>query len=89
MFFKIVVFKNFANFTGKHVLESLFKKRLQPQTMLFSHGIYEIFKNTFFNRTPLMPASETTIAESFLRFILQLYRKTCYIYNFAEKRAPL
>ena len=53
--------KNFAKFTGKHMCQSLFFDRVQPQacnfiknktpTQVFSCEIYEHFKNTPFNRT--------------------------------------
>ena len=42
MFFKIGVFKNLRNFTGKHLCWSLFFKKLFPCE------IWQIFKNTFF-----------------------------------------
>ena len=46
MFFKIGVLENFAVFTGKkHELE------------VFSGEYCEIFKNSFFYRTPLVAAS--------------------------------
>ena len=61
MFCKVGVLKNFANFRGNHVsllnkIASLracnfIKKRLQH---VFSR---EIFKNTFFYRTPMVSAS--------------------------------
>ena len=44
MFFKIGVFKNFANFTGKQLCWDLFLIKLQ----VFSCEIFENFKNTFF-----------------------------------------
>ena len=63
--FKKVVFKNFANFTGKHlVLESLFNKVADLQvfraatywkefpTQVFSYEICEIFKHFFHKPTP-------------------------------------
>ena len=63
MFFKIGVLRNFANFTGKHLCWSLFLIKSQarrPGTLLKSDSktgvffceICEIFKNTFFYRTP-------------------------------------
>ena len=48
MFFKIGIPKNFANFMGKY---------LTP-TQVFPYVIYELFKNTFFYRTPPVAASE-------------------------------
>ena len=57
VFFKKEVLKNFAKFTGRPVLETLFDKvasvrpafllRKTP-TQVFSDKFYEIFKNTFF-----------------------------------------
>ena len=58
MFCKKGVFKNFANFTGKHLCWSLFLEKLQvfrsaillerDSNTGFSCEIYEIFKNTYF-----------------------------------------
>ena len=52
MFFKIVVLKNFVNFTGKQLCWSLFLAKV------FSCEICEIFNNTFFYRTPPVAGSE-------------------------------
>ena len=41
------VLRNFAKFTGKHLYQS----------QVFSCEFYEIYTNTFFNRTPLVAAS--------------------------------
>ena len=60
--------RNYVKFTGKHQCESLFLNKvtgLWPATLLkketlaqvFSCEFYEISKNTFFNRTPLVAAS--------------------------------
>ena len=61
MFFKISALKNFANFTGKQLCWSLFLIKLQLQlyqkeapTQVF---FCEIFKKTFFYRTPPVAAS--------------------------------
>ena len=43
MFFKTIVFKNFANFTGKHLGWSL---KETPTPIFFFFGICEIFINT-------------------------------------------
>ena len=56
MFFKIGVFKNFANFTGKHLCWSLFLIKLEsprPAKWMGSwrFEIREIFKNTFLQNT--------------------------------------
>ena len=63
VFCKKGVLKNFANFTGKHLCHGLFFIRaagLRPATWLkktlahvLSCEFCEIFKNTFFYRTPL------------------------------------
>ena len=55
MFFKTGVLKNFAIFTGKHLLESLFNKEalLKRDTTC---EYCEIFKNSFFNRAPPVAA---------------------------------
>ena len=55
VFCKKGVLRNFAKFTGKHLCQSLFFNKvtgLRPTT--FSN---EIFKNTFFYRTPPLAAS--------------------------------
>ena len=58
MFFEIGVLKNFSNFTGKHVLESLFNKVQGPlacnfikerlQQRCFSARLAKFLKRTFF-----------------------------------------
>ena len=68
MFFKIVVFKNFAIFTG--VLESLFNKvaglkvssfiEKKPQYKCFSVNIAKFLKTAFFHKTSVVVASLTT-----------------------------
>ena len=72
VFYKKDDLKNFAKFTGKHLCRlakpqasdhattglrpaTLLKKRL---AQIFSCDFCEIFKNTFFNRTPPMAASD-------------------------------
>ena len=50
-----VVLKTFANFTRKHLCQSLFfKQSYKPQPCEFC----EISRNTFFHRTPLLAASQ-------------------------------
>ena len=63
MLFKIGILKNFAIFTGKHLCWSFFLIKLQafrPEketpTQVFSCEYCEIFKNTFFYRTPPVAA---------------------------------
>ena len=65
MFCKKGVLKNIAKITGKHLRQSLFfnkvaacnfiKNKTPPQ--VFSCEFSEVFKNTFFDRTPLVAAS--------------------------------
>ena len=69
MFCKKVVVKNFAKFTEKHLCQNLaFNKaavrpqacnfiKKEPLVQLISCGFCEIFKNTFFYRTPAGVAS--------------------------------
>ena len=59
---KKVSLKNFTKFTGKHLCQSLFFNKvasLRPETLaqVFSREFCEIFKNTFFYRTPPVAAS--------------------------------
>ena len=49
------VFQNFAKFAGKHLCQSLFFNRVA--VLVFSYEFCEIFKNTFFYRTPPVAAS--------------------------------
>ena len=68
MFFKIGVLKNFAKFTGKHLCQSLFFNKVAGLRLAillkkrhwhrwFPLNFAKNFKNTFFLRTPPMPAS--------------------------------
>ena len=63
--FKINVFKNFANFPKKHLLESFFDEvaGLKAASLLKETSTQilscEIFKNTFFYGTPLVDTSST------------------------------
>ena len=70
------VLRNFVKFTGKHLCQSLLFNKVagpRPATLLkketlaqvLSYGFYEISKNTFFYRTPLVAAS---------KFILDLHQ---------------
>ena len=62
VFCKKGVLKNFTKFTGKHLCWSLFFKNLfflKKRLREFSCEFCEIFKNTFFYRTPPVAASET------------------------------
>ena len=63
VFCKKGVLRNFAKFTGKHLRThrpqaSNFIKK-ETQTLVFSCEFCEISKNTFFNRIPLVVASES------------------------------
>ena len=53
-------FKHFTKFTGKYLCQVSFLVKLQKKDTLaqvFSFEFYEIFKNTYFYRTPLVAAS--------------------------------
>ena len=70
MFCKNSVLKDFANFTGKYLCQSLFFSKdvsLSPATLLikrlyleqvFFCESYDVFKNLFFYRTPLVEKYE-------------------------------
>ena len=61
MFFKTVVLKHFAKFTGKHLCFFLTKfAKKETLAQAFSCEFCEIFKNIFFLRTPLVAASAAT-----------------------------
>ena len=56
--------ENFAKFTGKHLCQSLFFNNfIKKETLaqMFSCEFCEIFKNTFFKRTPLVAAFNSFI----------------------------
>ena len=67
VFWKKGGLRNFAEFTGKHMCQSLFFNKvvgIRPASLLrktraqmFSYEFCEISKNTFCYRTPLMAAS--------------------------------
>ena len=66
--YKKGVLRNFAKFTGKQLCRNFFLNKvadLRPATLLkktlaqvFSCEFCEIYKNTFFHKTPLVAASE-------------------------------
>ena len=58
MFFKINALNNFANFTGKHLYWSLLRPASFFSTTGFFCEIFEIFKITFFYKTPPVDASD-------------------------------
>ena len=73
MFFKIVVLKNFAIFTGKHLKACNFiKKRLQYKC--FPVNIGKFLRATFFNRTPPVAASADVL------FYIIFSKRRCWIY---------
>ena len=71
MFFKIGVLKNFANFTRKRLHWSFFLIKLQALFNNVSYEISQIFKNTFFNKTPLVAVSGRVCEETSLVKIFQ------------------
>ena len=60
LFCKKGVLRNFANFTGKCLCQSLFFKK-ETLTQAFSSGFCEIFKNFLSYRAPLVAASGVSI----------------------------
>ena len=80
LFCKKCVLKNFTKFTGKHLRQSLFFKKvagIRLQLSLkkdsgtgFSCEFCEIFKNIFFYRTPPVAASELKLAKVCLKSTL-------------------
>ena len=57
VFCKKGVLKNFTKFTGKHLRQSLFFNKVAGQAcQVFFCEFCNIFKNTFFHRTPLVAA---------------------------------
>ena len=52
------VLRNFANLTGKRLCQRLFFIKKGPLVQVFSCEFCEISKNTFFQRTPPVAASE-------------------------------
>ena len=66
VFFRKGVLRNFAKFTGKRPCQSLFFKKKETLTKVFSCEFCKISKSTFFHRIPLVAASVL----SFSRFLL-------------------
>ena len=54
MFYENGVLKNFAEFKGKHLYRSL---KIETLMQVFSGEFREIFKNTYFHRTPSVVTS--------------------------------
>ena len=69
VFCKKDVLKNFAKFAGKHLCQTLFLNKVSGlkrirciSTQVFSCEFCEIFKKTYFYRTPLVAASAVCLA---------------------------
>ena len=58
------VLRNFAKFTGKDLCQSLFFNKKETLAQVFSCEFCDIFKNTFFHKTPLVAASEDRDSEA-------------------------
>ena len=77
VFCEKAVLGNFAKFTGKHLCQNLFFNKvaggacnfIKKETLaqVFSFEFCEIPKNTFSQRTPLVAASDITIALNFCK----------------------
>ena len=78
------VLRYFAEFTGKHLCQSLFFIKKETLGQMFSCKFCEIFKNIFFHSTPPVAASVCYI----FRYILLIQAFTdfmaLYIYSFWE-----
>ena len=64
MFFKVIVLKKFANFTGKHLCQSCMPSELQlylkrTPTQVFSSEICEVFNNNLLSRTSPVDTSDS------------------------------
>ena len=80
---KKVSFMNFTKLTGKHLCQRLFLNKvtclafnfIKKETLVqvFSCEFCEIFKYTFFSRTPLAAASE--LIEGEMKFFSQMFTK--------------
>ena len=100
MFFKIVVLKIFANFTGKHLNWSLFLTKFFTNfikitpTQVFSCAMCKIFKNTFFYRAPPVAASVKrdsntgVLSVEFAKFLRTLFFLliSCLFYRYFQFR---
>ena len=86
VFCKKGVLKNFTEFTGKHLCQSL-KKSLWDRC--FFCEFCEIFKNTYFYRTPLVAASginATTTKTLWLVIIFQILKKPITFLSFCVSK---
>ena len=66
MFFKIGVLKNFEIFAGKHPCLSETRFNKVAALKVFSCEYCKNFKNTFFNSTPLVAASNSKLFQEVL-----------------------
>ena len=79
VFCKNVVLENFTNLTGKHLCHNLFFNKVAGPAILFKKrleffcDICEIFKNTFFYKTPQMAAS---VCVSVVTTNIRLYQES-------------
>ena len=88
IFFKLVVLKNFANLTGKHLFWSLFLIKLQVlRTTTLLKGdyceIWEIFRNILFLRTSPVAASDSFRFPT-CNFNKKRFWQRCFSVNFAQ-----
>ena len=94
MFHKKGAHRNFENFKGKHLCQSLFFNKVasfvfQKPSHLFCHVLFcefcEIFKNTIFNRPPLVAASENL---SLHVFVLTLFHSLFHAITYLQESSP-
>ena len=96
MFFNVGVLENFAIFTGKHLYWSLFLIKLQAcnfvkktPTQVFSCPYCEIFRTSFFYRTPPVAASDISRYEtSIVQLRKQRKKERLNINNSCQKNSP-
>ena len=80
VFCKKVVLRNFSKFAGKRLCQSLFFIKKETLAQGFSCEFCEISKNNFFYRTPLVAASDPTLAKSSFsgaRLSVKVYSESC------------
>ena len=78
VFCKKGVLRNFAKFTGKHLLQALIKKETLAQ--LFSCEFCKISKNTLFYRAPPVVASQFTLCLMLIQKLQKLLSRALFIY---------
>ena len=81
--------RDFAKSTGKHLRQgpflnkvyTLFKKKALAQ--VFSCEFFEIFKNTFFNRTPTVAASRYLLlkVQTYFKLLFSIQSSYWFLYN--------